>query len=333
MAYGTYDNELKYYGKLIWILNKTPRSSLTTVFMHDISQINIEPGEPLNENIISSIARRNPFTKLQMINCFNSTLETDLLKDLTNLISFNYMRIFPSQFIPIIKASDGKTVPFISTSHLDVGFHLESGQEFYQSKFARGRKKNNNPSFDLVTSYSLKGLLGCSYEYWKLKFSMEQYLQTNPFGFNKYKIEAGKTFGIAPWPLLNIMNGNETYGSNSNAYNMMNYYEFVADEYVSLASEQHLQGMILNYLPLIRKLKLREVLSVKAVAGRLSRKNTEDIFLPSFMQSLDKPYIEAGFGIENIFKFVRFDALWRLTYTRNPDVQIFGIRARLQFML
>jgi hypothetical protein len=46
-----------------------------------------------------------------------------------------------------------------------------------------------------------------------------------------------------------------------------------------------------------------------------------------------RPYIEIGLGIENIIKILRLDALWRLSYTKNPDIQIFGLRARFQFML
>ena len=31
------------------------------------------------------------------------------------------------------------------------------------------------------------------------------------------------------------------------------------------------------------------------------------------------PFMEAGAGIENIFKFVRIDVLWRLNYHDNPE--------------
>jgi hypothetical protein len=268
-----------------------------------------------------------------MIDNFNSTFETDLFSSVTNLSSFNYMRVFPSPFIPLINAHDGSSLPYISTSQVGVGFHLEKGQKFYQSKFIRGRIRNNHPAFEFSALYSLKGILGCKYKYWNFKFSMYQYLQTNPIGFNRYKIEAGKIIGKAPWPLLNVMDGNETYGRIKDAYNMMNYYEFVADEYVAFTSEQHLQGLILNYIPLMRRLKLREVLSIKAVAGRLNKRNTEDVTLPATMQSLNKPYIETGLGIENILKFIRIEGFWRLTHLNSPEVQVFQIKATLQFML
>jgi hypothetical protein len=36
--------------------------------------------------------------------------------------------------------------------------------------------------------------------------------------------------------------------------------------------------------------------------------------------------MEAGVGIENIFKLIRVDAYWRLTYRNNPLAPNFGVR-------
>ena len=33
------------------------------------------------------------------------------------------------------------------------------------------------------------------------------------------------------------------------------------------------------------------------------------------------PYMEASVGIENIFKFMRLDYVWRLNYRDNPGIQ------------
>jgi hypothetical protein len=46
-----------------------------------------------------------------------------------------------------------------------------------------------------------------------------------------------------------------------------------------------------------------------------------------------RPYMEVGVGIENIFKILRIDALWRLTHLNHPDVPKFGIRAAIQIGL
>ena len=48
------------------------------------------------------------------------------------------------------------------------------------------------------------------------------------------------------------------------------------------------------------------------------------------MYELTGPYAEAAVGIENIFKIIRVDALWRLTYLDHPDIAKFGIRATFE---
>jgi hypothetical protein len=53
--------------------------------------------------------------------------------------------------------------------------------------------------------------------------------------------------------------------------------------------------------------------------------------------SSGKPYIEMGYGVENIFKFLRVDFIHRLSYLQNepekPSPRKFGIFFSFQFSL
>ena len=124
--------------------------------------------------------------------------------------------------------------------------------------------------------------------------------------------------------------GNETYSYDKYAFNMMNYFEFVSDQYLSLSLAQHFNGFFFDRIPLLRKLKWREVVLGKGVIGSLRDENRKEMYLPENMNSLNKPYMEAGAGIENIFKILRVDALWRLSYLDNPNIQKWGVRATIQ---
>ena len=114
---------------------------------------------------------------------------------------------------------------------------------------------------------------------------------------------------------------------------MMNYYEFVSDQYLTFQAQYHLEGLLLNHIPLMRKLKWREVFSGKILAGSVSNENRSILIFPSSLSALDKgPYSEVGAGIENIFKFIRIEALWRLSYLNHPNIAKFGFRGTFQFV-
>ena len=112
----------------------------------------------------------------------------------------------------------------------------------------------------------------------------------------------------------------------------MNFLEFSSDEYFTWNLEHYFNGFFFNKIPLFRKLKLREVVSVKGLYGRLTDKNNPNVD-PSLIQFVkdengdpitytleDKPYIEASIGISNIFKFLRVDLVRRMTYLDQPNV-------------
>ena len=110
--------------------------------------------------------------------------------------------------------------------------------------------------------------------------------------------------------------------------------EFISDEYASWDVTYFMNGLILNRLPLIKKLKWREVFSFRGMWGNLTDKNNpysegnEGLYqFPEGSYTLgNTPYMEVGVGIENIFKFLRLDYVWRLTYRDHPGIQTKGVR-------
>ena len=81
----------------------------------------------------------------------------------------------------------------------------------------------------------------------------------------------------------------------------------------------------------MRKLKWRELAWAKGVVGSISSDNQSYAVLPAGTSSLNKPYFETGVGIENIFRFLRVDAVWRLSHKDHPDINTFGIMLSMNF--
>jgi hypothetical protein len=152
---------------------------------------------------------------------------------------------------------------------------------------------------------------------------MLSYAQTVPIrtiGRLEIKLQAGKIFGKVPFLLSEIHDGNQTYTFSNSAFNVMNDYEFYSDQYLQWNFTHHFDGFFLNRIPGIRKLKLREVIHTRGVWGNVSQQNRAfNQQNDSFIKPLGKtPYIEVGFGLENILKFIRWDVMWRVTHRDNP---------------
>jgi hypothetical protein len=122
----------------------------------------------------------------------------------------------------------------------------------------------------------------------------------------------------------------------------MNRFEFVSDRYASLQLQHSFEGLLFNRIPAIRKLKWRLVGTANVLWGSLSQKNidiipedinADGVVVRHFGPLGDVPYVEVGYGIENIFKFIRVDAIHRLTYRNRPGVSTFGVKFSTQFKL
>ena len=117
----------------------------------------------------------------------------------------------------------------------------------------------------------------------------------------------------------------------------MNPIEFVADSYVSWETIYYMNGLILNRLPLVKRLGWREVIDFKGFYGSLRQSNLPDMtdskglyLFPRESHPLtDVPYMELSFGIENIFKILEVDYVRRLTYRDIPGISKHGVRIRV----
>jgi hypothetical protein len=122
----------------------------------------------------------------------------------------------------------------------------------------------------------------------------------------------------------------------------MNYGEFVSDHYAALQYQQYLEGFLLNRIPLLNKLKWRLLATSNVIMGGMRQANQDlistvspdgDETLPVGFFKNGKPYVELGYGVENIFKLLRVDFVHRLSYLDNPNARKFGVLFTIQLQL
>ena len=172
------------------------------------------------------------------------------------------------------------------------------------------------------------------FNYHRFSLSLDQSFRLGTLGRTTYQLSAGYMPSTVPYPLLFIPRGSRSIYRLGSAYNLMDFFEFALDHYAGLMVEHRFQGFLLNRVPLVRKLKWRLVVSGKILAGGVSETNraltpaTNEAGtpLPGFQTLGRKPYVELGYGVENIFKFLRIDGVHRLNYLDSPGATSFGIR-------
>lgn len=233
--------------------------------------------------------------------------------------------------------TDGKTEQFngINTSEFEFQLRYAPGEKFVQTQWNRFPVSKDKPVFALSHTMGVKGVLGGEYNFHHTEASVQMRFWFSAFGYSDIILKGGKVWNPVPFPLLIIPNANLSYTIQPESYALMNPLEFVTDQYVSWDASYYLNGWLFNRLPLIKKLKWREVLTCKGMWGNLSDKNlpTNTNHLPLFPAGSglmgNQPYIEVGVGVENIFKVLRVDYVRRLTYRNNPQGDNDGIRISL----
>src|SRR5664279_1235797 len=193
---------------------------------------------------------------------------------------------------------------FIDISEPYIVLRWAPHEQFYQGKLYRSSISNGYPVFQFQANFGLK-YLNSDFSYQNLKLSITKRFWFSVIGYSDVIFEVGKIFGKVPFPLLDIHRANQTYSYEVTSYNLMNFLEFVSDQYTSLNIDNCFNGFVFNKIPLFKKLKLREVVSLKMLYGSLRPLNVpspqSDLFqFPMDIQgkattytfSNYKPYIE-----------------------------------------
>ncbi len=332
LAYGDKDERFKWGIGSLYMFNKNPREALSVSYKSDIEQLGQSPYSLTEDNILTSFLRRNPNNKLTLVKDFTAYYEKEWFVGLSNKITFSHRIIYPTDFILFNPVGGGSGLKNVTTSTVTLNSRWIKDERYVSGEFEKVSLGSEWPEINFDITKSIKGIAGSDYNYWKLHLNYYHKFNVNPIGYARFIVDAGKIFGTVPYPLLQLHEGNETYAFDRYAFNLMNYYEFASDQYVSLYYEHHFQGFFLNRFPLIRRLKWREVATAKYLVGSISQKNLNFIEFPAGMGEISKPYIEVSAGVENIFKIVRIDAIWRLTHLDNPNITQFGIRLGIQLI-
>jgi hypothetical protein len=338
-AYGFKDDKVKYGINARVMLDKKNRFIVSLGNRRDVEQIGVSLTTS-NDVLGRSFASSSFFSsgtnnKLTNVNLTNFGFEIEPVKNLIFESSFSYRTLTSAS--PEFKLDYFTDTTFTTTSNKitqsEVNFLVSYTPKRKMVGYGVDRidVDLNYPRFFVSYSQGLKGVFDSDFNYSKLQLYYRQPLLIGGFGRLFSTLEIGKTFGAVPLSLMGVIPGNQSYFIIDNTYNLLNYYDFVADQYTSLHLEHNFNGKLFSRIPLLRKLNWREIIGVKAVYGSVSKEN---IALNASGQSYQAPvdgYYEYLAGIGNIFKVMRIDGAWRGSYFNVPDARKFTIRVGFGF--
>lgn len=351
LAYGVNDRKLKYNAKLTYSLNKkkyhegeSPLNNLSAIQEYDV----YTPGQDFlftsKDNMFVAWKVGEPVTKMQYIRKTMLQYQKEWLNGLTLT---TWARNENNEAAGTLRYdrynADGTLTNLKSFTNTELGAQLRfaPGERAYNSREGKNSLFNlskDAPVFKLSHQMGLKNVLGSDFNYNHTEVSAEKRIWLSSFGHIDALVTAGKVWDKVPFPLLILPNTNQSVTIQPQAFNMMRALEFVSDQYVSFYFTYYLKGWILNRIPGVKWLRLREVVSFSGFYGGLTDKNNPALNpaglyrFPEGTSPMGRaPYLEASIGLENIFKILRIDYYRRLTYLDQPNIKKGGVRVALRF--
>lgn len=342
MAYGTKDEKLKYDALVEYSFNdrkeyrkEFPLNSIRLEYMYDINQLGQQYMYASKDNMFLAWKLQKD-TRATYLRQAELTYYHEHYNGLAYGAVIRNRREYATEYAVFDRIGpDGAISPVKSydMTELELKFRYAKDEKFYQTRNLRYPITFDALIFNFSHVMAKKDLLGSSYDYHRTDIGIQKRFWFSAFGYIDLITKAGKVWNKVPYPLLILPNANLSYTIQPESYTNMNAMEFISDEYASWDLTYYMNGNLLNRLPLVKKLKWREVFCFRGLWGHLTDKNNpmnggEGLYLfPNGSYTLGKaPYMEASIGIENIFKFLRLDYVWRLNYRDHPGIQTKGVR-------
>ena len=350
LAYGIRDNRLKGSLQTEYFLNKEHWSKIGLQYRNDIENVGAldefnSPGTFLT--FATSFGGSDKMDKTQILRAW---IESDLLKGMTGKLVFTLKTFEPvsPDYYFAWYSDAARTAKSLNYTNGEIALILR-----YQPKATYvidGVRRfpvnfNKYPVFSFEYYRGLPGFMNGEFRYDKIVADIYHNFNIGGLGTIEYDLSFTKVFGQLPYPLLITLAGNQSIFRTSRTYNLMNYGEFVLDQALEMGMTYHMNGLIMNKIPLLKKLRLRTVIGAHAAFGSFNNKLNgfydpvinPTAILPDSINgnaltrfntlSYNRPYIELSYGIENIFRFLRIDLIQRLTWLENPDIHRFGVKA------
>lgn len=327
LGYGFGNKELKYSGGVNYKLPFGKRNIVGLNYCNDYRLLNYDYNNfeyyenPLvtgDEDIASTIFGLRTGSRLNERHEFTASLTTDWSQDIESRLLFRSNTIYANNFLPMTIGSTSYTNIHQQSATLETRFSFD--EKTYEDHLRRIYLQNYSPIFYGIFEYGKYAMGNVKGDYGKIIGAVKQKVRFD-FGMFEYLIEGGLIIGNVPYPLLQSPHGNDNGGYSFHGFNTMRQMEFVTDNYIALHSELTLNGVILNHVPLIKYLNLRELITLHTMYGEMNNSHRALMDIPNFTKPLQNPYMEVGVGVSNLLQLFSLQSIWRLSQLHKPNIE------------
>ncbi|MBQ1738016.1 MAG: carboxypeptidase-like regulatory domain-containing protein [Muribaculaceae bacterium] len=344
MAYGFRDKRLKYMGSLEYSFvpkksldQEFPIHSLRLTHRYDVDKLAQHYLYTNQDNVFLTL-RRHKDVRMQYLRTTRLEYRHEWYNHFSIALSIEHNIHESTRYVPFVYA-DGDVRQRYTQAGFTAQLRFAPGETFYQARSYRVPINMDAPIMTLTQTYMPKGFMGSLHEINKTELGIQKRFWFSAFGYADVIVKGEKVWSKVAYPDLLMPNVNLSYTIQPESYSLMKPMEFINDQALSWDLTYWGNGVLMNRLPLIKRLRLREVLTLRGIWGSLSDKNnpaqSSDVFLfpaDALCQPMgDKPYMEAGVGIDNILTILRVDYVWRLTYRDHAGTDRRGVRIQLHF--
>ena len=327
VGYGFRDHLIKGGASYEYLMRRDKTRKLTLRGSYDYRQLGQGSAPITQPNMFNSLFAGSRGDKQTLLRNFGIDYEHEFTSVFTGFVTVESQRLFGNAMVPLVRRDDGTLLRSVSVNQL----HL-AGRFAWQERINRGHFDKNHlftryPVVGFDLSGGLRGVTEDDFGFFRGELTFDWRIPAGAFGFGTVHLNGGVILGEVPYPFLKLHEGNPTYFLDKTAFSCMNYYEFASDRWAAMMYEHNLNGMIFGHIPLIKRLDLREIITLKAAVGTISdlNRNRSRVLPIEGLSTLETPYVEAGVGISNLLRVLRVDATWRLTH-RRPDTKNFSVK-------
>ena len=344
MAYGFRDKRLKYMGSLEYSFvpkksldQEFPIHSLRLTHRYDVDKLAQHYLYTNQDNVFLTL-RRHKDVRMQYLRTTRLEYRHEWYNHFSIALGIEHNIHESTQYVPFVYA-DGDVRQRYTQAGFTAQLRFAPGETFYQARSYRVPINMDAPIMTLTQTYMPKEFMGSLHEINKTELGIQKRFWFSAFGYADVIVKGEKVWSKVAYPDLLMPNVNLSYTIQPESYSLMKPMEFINDQALSWDLTYWGNGVLMIRLPLIKRLRLREVLTLRGIWGSLSDKNnpaqSSDVFLfpaDALCQPMgDKPYMEAGVGIDNILTILRVDYVWRLTYRDHAGTDRRGVRIQLHF--